>query len=508
MKRLEANQDWTLMDPNECPGLCDVYGLEFETLYCKYESEKKGRVTMPAQRLWKAILVSQIETGTPYLLYKDACNQKSNQKNLGTIRGGNLCTEIIQYSSSEEVSVCNLASVSLSRMVNQKEKSFDLKRLHAVVKVVARALDKVIDRTEYPVAAAKTSNLRHRPMGIGVQGLADAFLKLGYAFESDEAADLNRRIFETMYHGALEASSEMASEKGAYESYEGSPASKGLLQFDMWEGETSFSGLYDWPALKARIAQTGLRNCLLIAPMPTASTSQILGNNEGFEPYTSNIYSRRVLSGEFVVMNPHLLSQLVELGLWDEEMKQSLIAAGGSVQNIANIPESLKPLYKTVWEIKQRTILNLAADRGRFIDQSQSMNVYMGAPTVPKLTSMHFHAWKLGLKTGCYYLRAQPAASPIQVTVDPAVAKKTQEGTTETPVLTPLTTNIPTSGETDSIGATNSRLAAKPPLPGNGVETPQTSSVVSGADKRRGSGAAGLKQARRRSVTTELEKNT
>lgn len=416
MKRVEKNEEWTLMCPNECPGLADVYGEEFEALYEKYEKEGKGRRTMKAQKLWYSILEAQTETGNPFMLYKDACNRKSNQKNLGTIRSSNLCTEIVEYSSADEVAVCNLASIALPTYVDANNGTYDFQKLHEVCQVVVKNLNKIIDINYYPVPEARKSNFRHRPIAVGVQGLADAFLALRIPFDSPEAKHLNKQIFETIYHAALTASIELAKVDGPYETYEGSPASKGELQYDMW-GVTP-TDLWDWHDLKQKIARHGIRNSLLVAPMPTASTSQILGFNECFEPYTSNIYSRRVLAGEFQVVNPWLLKDLVDMGLWSDNMKNRIIADGGSVQNIPNIPADIKALYKTVWEISQRTIVQMAADRGAFIDQSQSMNIHMKDPTMGKITSMHFAGWKLGLKTGMYYLRTMAASAPIQFTVD------------------------------------------------------------------------------------------
>lgn len=418
MKRVEENGEWSLMCPNECPGLHEVYGDEFEALYNKYEKAGKVMKTIKAQKLWYAILECQTETGNPFMLYKDACNRKSNQKNLGTIKCSNLCTEIVEYSAPDEVAVCNLASIALPTYVDMKseEPTYDFKKLHKVVKVVARNLNKIIDVNYYPVKEAENSNMRHRPIGLGVQGLADAFLALRLPFDSPEAKQLNIQIFETIYHAALESSCELAQEEGPYSSYEGSPASKGQLQYDLW-GVTP-SKLWDWDTLKADIKQHGLRNSLLCAPMPTASTSQIMGFNECFEPYTSNIYSRRVLAGEFQVVNPWLLKDLVEMGLWSENMKNRIIADGGSIQNIPNIPADTKALYKTVWELSQKVIIDMAADRGAFIDQSQSLNLHLKAPTFGKITSMHFYGWKKGLKTGMYYLRTMAAAAPIQFTVD------------------------------------------------------------------------------------------
>ncbi|KAL5346144.1 ribonucleotide-diphosphate reductase subunit rnr1 [Pseudogymnoascus australis] len=416
MKRVEKNGDWTLMCPNECPGLADVYGDEFEALYESYEKEGKGRKTIKAQKLWYSILESQTETGNPFMLYKDACNRKSNQKNLGTIRSSNLCTEIVEYSSPDEVAVCNLASLALPTYVDMTNGTYDFQKLHEVTQVVVKNLNKIIEVNYYPVEEARRSNFRHRPVAVGVQGLADAFLALRLPFDSPEAKHLNSQIFETIYHGALTASVELAQIHGPYETYEGSPVSKGELQYDMW-GVTP-TDLWDWDSLKAQIKQHGIRNSLLVAPMPTASTSQILGFNECFEPYTSNIYSRRVLAGEFQVVNPWLLKDLVDMGLWSDNMKNRIIADGGSIQNIPNIPADIKALYKTVWEISQRTIVQMAADRGAFIDQSQSLNIHMKDPTMGKITSMHFAGWKLGLKTGMYYLRTMAASAPIQFTVD------------------------------------------------------------------------------------------
>ncbi|KAL5115052.1 ribonucleotide-diphosphate reductase subunit rnr1 [Pleosporales sp. CAS-2024a] len=416
MKRVQENGEWTLMCPNECPGLADVYGDEFEELYTRYERENKGRETVRAQKLWYAILEAQTETGNPFMLYKDACNRKSNQKNLGTIRSSNLCTEIVEFTAPDEVAVCNLASLALPSFVDYKHGEFDFHKLHEVTQVVTRNLNKIIEVNHYPVEEARRSNFRHRPIGLGVQGLADAFLALRLPFESPEAKKLNTQIFETIYHAALTSSCDIAKELGPYETYQGSPVSKGQLQYDLW-GVTP-SDLWDWSSLKDKIAQHGVRNSLLVAPMPTASTSQILGNNECFEPYTSNIYSRRVLAGEFQVVNPWLLKDLVDMGLWSENMKNRIIADGGSIQRIPNIPDETKVLYKTVWEISQRTIIQMAADRGAFIDQSQSLNIHMKEPTMGKITSMHFAGWKLGLKTGMYYLRTMAASAPIQFTVD------------------------------------------------------------------------------------------
>ncbi|XP_062513917.1 ribonucleoside-diphosphate reductase large subunit-like [Corticium candelabrum] len=425
MQRVESNGDWSLMCPDECPGLADVWGDEFEQLYTRYEKEGRARRVVKAQKLWFAILESQVETGTPYMLYKDSCNRKSNQQNLGTIKCSNLCTEVVEYSSPDEVAVCNLASIALPRFVTS-DQQYDFKKLYEVTKVVTRNLNKIINVNYYPVPQAKTSNFRHRPIGIGVQGLADAFILMRYPFESEEAVELNKRIFETLYYAALETSCELAEELGPYETYEGSPVSKGILQQDMW-GAPDPEGLWDWKALREKIARHGVRNSLLLAPMPTASTAQILGNNESIEPYTSNVYSRRVLSGEFQIVNTHLMNDLAAKGLWNGDMKQKLIANNGSVQKIEEIPDDLKLLYKTVWEISQKSLINMAADRGVFVDQSQSFNVHMAEPNYGKLTSMHFYGWKKGLKTGMYYLRSKPAASAIQFTIDQKF-KTTQKG--------------------------------------------------------------------------------
>ncbi|HEY8959410.1 ribonucleoside-diphosphate reductase subunit alpha [Chitinophaga sp.] len=414
MKRVESNGDWSLFCPHEAPGLHDCWGEKFETLYEQYEKEGRARKTVKAQDLWFAILDAQIETGNPYLLYKDAANRKSNQQNLGTIKSSNLCTEIIEYTDADEVAVCNLASLALPRFVIDGK--FDHQKLYEVTYQATLNLNKIIDNNYYPIEEARRSNLRHRPVGLGVQGLADAFILMRYPFESDEAKKLNSEIFETIYFAGLSASNDLAKKEGAYESFPGSPASKGILQFDMWDVKPS--ARWDWDSLKQSIIKDGIRNSLLLAPMPTASTSQILGNNECFEPYTSNIYTRRVLSGEFVVVNKHLLKDLVELGLWDNDMKTKIISHNGSIQNIAEIPANIKELYKTVWEIKQRNLIDMAADRGAFICQSQSLNLFVDTPTTGKLTSMHFYAWKKGLKTGMYYLRTQAAAQAVQFTVE------------------------------------------------------------------------------------------
>jgi ribonucleoside-diphosphate reductase alpha chain len=422
MKRVENNEDWTLFCPNECPGLADVYGDEFEKLYEKYEREGKGRKIVKAQDLWFEVLEAQIETGTPYMLYKDAANKKSNQKNLGTIKSSNLCTEIIEYTAPDEVAVCNLASLALPKFVNEETGEYDFQKLYDVTYVATKNLNRVIDVNYYPVEEAKNSNMRHRPIGLGVQGLADAFILMGMPFESAEARKLNKDIFETIYFAAMTASKDEAIVDGPYETFKGSPVSKGIFQYDMW-GVTPESGLWDWDSLKKEVKKHGVRNSLLVAPMPTASTSQILGNNECFEPYTSNIYTRRTLSGEFIVVNKHLMRDLIKLGLWNESMKNKLIAAKGSVQQIPEIPQHIKDLYKTVWEISQKAIIDMSADRGAYICQSQSLNIHIQDPNFGKMTSMHFYAWKKGLKTGMYYLRSRAAADAIQFTVDKASAK-------------------------------------------------------------------------------------
>lgn len=420
MKRVEANEDWTLFCPNEAPGLAEVYGDEFEKLYEKYEREGKGRRTVKAQDLWFEVLESQIETGTPYILYKDAANKKSNQKNLGTIKSSNLCTEIMEYTAPDEVAVCNLASIALPKFVMEDESGklyYNHEKLYEITKVATKNLNKVIDINYYPVEEARNSNMRHRPIGLGVQGLADAFILLRMPFDSEEARRLNKDIFETIYYAAMEASCELAELEGTYQTYKGSPVSKGIFQFDMW-GVTPDSGRWDWNALKQKVKKHGVRNSLLVAPMPTASTSQILGNNECFEPYTTNIYNRRTLSGEFVVVNKHLLRDLIELNLWNDDLKNQLIANNGSVQHIDEIPQNIKDLYRTVWEISQKAVIDMAADRGAYICQSQSMNLFVQDPNFGKLTSMHFYAWKKGLKTGMYYLRSKAAVDAIKFTVD------------------------------------------------------------------------------------------
>ncbi|MEN2284299.1 ribonucleoside-diphosphate reductase subunit alpha [Algoriphagus sp. SE2] len=434
MKRVEQNENWSLFCPNEAPGLSECHGEEFERLYEKYEREGRARETIKAQELWFEILESQIETGTPYMLYKDAANGKSNQKNLGTIKSSNLCTEIIEYTSPDEVAVCNLASLALPKFVRMGPDGklfFDHQKLYEITKVATRNLNKVIDVNYYPVEEARRSNFRHRPIGLGVQGLADAFIMLRMPFESAEAKGLNEDIFETIYYAAAETSMELAMLEGTYETYEGSPASQGILQFDMW-GVTPKSGRWDWNTLKEKIKKNGMRNSLLVAPMPTASTSQILGNNECFEPYTTNIYTRRTLSGEFIVVNKHLMKDLIRLGLWDDTMRNRLISTNGSVQTLPGVPQNIKDIYKTVWEISQKVVIDMAADRGAYICQSQSMNVFLQDPNFGKLTSMHFYAWKKGLKTGMYYLRSQAATSAIKFTLDksnfePKVDKAMQE---------------------------------------------------------------------------------
>ena len=434
MRRVEEDTTWTLMCPNECPGLYDSHGEEFEKKYLEYESSNKGRKTIKARELWEKILESQIETGTPYMLYKDAANRKSNQKNLGTIRSSNLCTEILEYTSADEVAVCNLASIALPMFV--KDGGFDHQGLYDVTVRATKNLNKVIDRNYYPVKEAENSNFRHRPIGLGVQGLADTFIKLRMPFTSDEAKALNQEIFETLYFAALTASKDEAKDEGPYESYKGSPISKGEFQHNLWGiKDEELSGRWDWTALRKDVKKHGVRNSLLVAPMPTASTSQILGNNECFEPYTSNIYTRRVLSGEFIVVNKHLLEDLVNLGVWNEDLKQELMRANGSIQQLDNIPDEIKELYKTAWELSMKDIIDMSRQRGYFIDQSQSLNLFMEGATMAKLTSMHFYAWKSGLKTGMYYLRTKSAVDAIKFTLD----KKKEEKVAE-PVAAAATT--------------------------------------------------------------------
>ncbi len=421
MKRVKENGDWTLMCPHECPGLSETHSAEFEALYTRYEREGKGRKTIKAQDLWFKILESQIETGTPYMLYKDAANAKSNQQNLGTIKSSNLCTEIIEYTAPDEIAVCNLASIALPKYVTE-EGTFDHNKLFEVTYQATVNLNKIIDENYYPVEEARNSNVRHRPIGLGVQGLADAFIMLKYPFESEEARALNREVFETIYYASMTASKDLAKVQGAYETFEGSPVSKGIFQFDMWN--VTPTNRWEWDVLKEEVKTYGVRNSLLLAPMPTASTAQILGNNECFEPYTSNIYTRRVLSGEFIVVNKHLLKDLVKEGLWNKDMRQKIMASNGSIQNISEIPQYLKELYKTAWEISQRAIIDLAADRGAYICQSQSLNVFMENANFGKLTSMHFYGWEKGLKTGMYYLRTKAATDAIKFTVDKSVVEE------------------------------------------------------------------------------------
>jgi len=417
MKRVENNENWSLFCPDKAQGLSDVYGKEFDELYEKYESEGLATKTVPAVEVWKSIIKSQSETGTPYMLYKDACNEKSNHKHIGTIKSSNLCTEILEYTDKDETAVCNLASIALPKYVDVEKNEFNHEELHRVTKMVTRNLNKVIDKNFYPTENGMRSNMRHRPIGIGVQGLADVFILLRMTFGSEESRKLNRDIFETIYHASLESSCELSEMYGTYETFKGSPFSKGILQFDMWDRDPQFSGRYDWDAMR-KLVKKGTRNSLLLAPMPTASTSQILGNNECFEPYTTNIYLRRTLAGEFVVVNKHLVEDLKKIGLWSKEMKDLMVKANGSVQNIIDIPDDLKELYKTVWEMSQKTIIDMAADRGVYIDQSQSMNLFVESPTVSKLSSMHMYAWKTGLKTGMYYLRSKAKARPIQFSLE------------------------------------------------------------------------------------------
>ncbi len=428
MKRVKENGEWTLMCPHECPGLADTHSADFEALYTQYEQAGKGRKTIKAQDLWFKILESQIETGTPYMLYKDAANSKSNQQNLGTIKSSNLCTEIIEYTAPDEIAVCNLASLALPKFVTEDGK-FDHNKLFEVTYQATINLNRIIDENYYPVEEAKNSNMRHRPIGLGVQGLADAFISLGYPFESEEARALNREVFETIYYASMTASKDLAKVEGAYETFAGSPVSKGVFQFDMW-GVTP-TDRWEWNVLKEEVMKYGVRNSLLLAPMPTASTAQILGNNECFEPYTSNIYTRRVLSGEFIVVNKHLLKDLVKEGLWTKEMRQKIMAANGSIQGINEIPQKLKDLYKTAWEISQKALIDQAADRGAYICQSQSLNIFMENANFAKLTSMHFYGWEKGLKTGMYYLRTKAATDAIKFTVDKSVVEKPSEKTIE-----------------------------------------------------------------------------
>ncbi len=446
MERVEANGEWSLFCPHEAPGLHECFGEKFEKLYQQYESEGRARKTIKAQDLWFAIIEAQIETGTPYLLYKDAANSKSNQQNLGTIKSSNLCTEIMEYTSADEVAVCNLASIALPRFVN--EGKFNFEKLYEITYQATKNLNMIIDNNYYPVEEARNSNVRHRPIGLGVQGLADVLILMRLPFESDLAKMMNKNIFETIYFAAMTSSKDLAKKDGAYESFKGSPLSKGLFQFDLWNVKPS--DRHDWDTLKKEVKKYGVRNSLLIAPMPTASTSQILGNNECFEPYTSNIYSRRVLSGEFIIVNKHLLKDLIQLGLWNNTMKNKIITANGSVQGIKEIPAEIKDLYKTVWEIKQRNLIDMAADRGAFICQSQSLNLFVDNPSTSKLTSMHFYAWKKGLKTGMYYLRTQAASQAVQFTVEKQGGKS----------MEPVVPQIEASQNNDLEGIELSKLEA------------------------------------------------
>ena len=424
MRKVKANEDWCLFSPSECPGLSEMCGDDFDSLYRHYEGEKREKVKINARDLWFKIMDSQMETGTPYLLYKDACNKKSNQQNLGVIKSSNLCTEIVQYSDHTETAVCNLASIALNRFVKTDPNvapCYDFETLHAVTKIVTYNLNRIIDINYYPTEKTKKSNMRHRPIGIGVQGLADVFMMMNYAFASSEAKELNKQIFETMYHAALESSVELSKLNGPYETFQGSPASKGVLQFDMWEYDPG-NARYDWTALKASVVEHGLRNSLLLAPMPTASTSQILGNNEAFEPITSNIYTRRTMAGEFIVMNKYLMRELIHMGLWNERLKNNIIANRGSIQHLTNLSEHVRNKYKTVWEIPMKDVIDMSADRAVFICQSQSLNLWMEEPNYKSLTSMHFYAWQKGLKTGLYYLRRKPKHQAQQFTIEPLKA--------------------------------------------------------------------------------------
>ena len=458
MERVQTDTEWTLMCPNECPGLFECHSEEFEALYHKYEAENKGRKTVKARELWEKILESQIETGTPYMLYKDAANRKSNQKNLGTIRSSNLCTEIMEYTSKDEVAVCNLASIALPMFVKNDE--FDHKELFKVTKRVTKNLNRVIDRNYYPVIEAQNSNFRHRPVGLGIQGLADTFIMLRLPFTSDGAKKLNQEIFETLYFAAVTASVEEAKTEGAYESYKGSPISEGLFQHNLWGiKDEELSGRWDWKKLRKDVKKHGVRNSLLVAPMPTASTSQILGNNEAFEPYTSNIYTRRVLSGEFIVVNQHLLEDLVQLGLWNEDLKEEIMRANGSIQDIEIIPLELKELYKTVWELSMKDIIDMSRHRGYFIDQSQSLNLFMENANMAKLTSMHFYAWKSGLKTGMYYLRTKSAVDAIKFTLKKEDKKEPVTETTATADSQNVSTKPMTPQELREMLATSKNAA-------------------------------------------------
>jgi len=494
MKRVEADGTWTLMCPNECPGLFDVWGEEFERLYEKYEADGMGKETVKAQKLWSAIIESQIETGTPYMLYKDSANRKSNQQNLGTIKCSNLCTEIIEYTDKDEIAVCNLASLALNRYVRD-DRTFDFNKLYEVTRVITRNLNRIIDVNYYPLEEAKRSNMRHRPIGIGVQGLADAFILMRYPFDSEEAQTLNKDIFETIYFGALTESCNLAKANGTYETYPGSPVSKGILQFDMWN--VTPSDRWNWAALREEIAAHGVRNSLLLAPMPTASTAQILGNNESFEPYTSNIYSRRVLSGDFQVVNQHLLKDLSDRGLWNDDLKNEIISHNGSIQKIDSIPHDLKRLYRTVWEIPQKNLINMSADRGAYIDQSQSLNIHLAEPTFGKMSSMHFYAWKKGLKTGLYYLRTRPAADPIKFTVDKSKLK-VNAANENNPSLTPVVNGIKKEFNQINGAATNSTplIANDNQVEKNGKPevTPNAATTAADLDKQLTSNADIIEQ--------------
>ena len=427
MKRVKSNADWTLMCPDECPGLADVYGDEFERLYEEYEKSDKGRRTVKARELWFHMLDAQMETGTPYMLFKDACNKKSNQKNVGVIKSSNLCTEIVEYSDNNETAVCNLASIALPTFIDASKSIFDYEKLHEVVKVITYNLNKVIDVNFYPTEKTRISNMRHRPIGLGVQGLADVFIMLDIPFYSMKAKAINKRIFETIYHGALESSCELAQKDGIYGSFVDSPASKGILQFDMWEQHTQNNEFYDWDDMKNKIKNYGIRNSLLVAPMPTASTSQILGFNECIEPITSNIYSRRTSAGEFVLANKYMMMDLIKLDLWNDDIKNNIIANNGSIQQLEIVPQEIRDKYKTVWEIPMRELIDMAADRGVYICQSQSLNLWLEDPNYNTLTSMHFHSWSKGLKTGIYYLRRRGRHQAQQFTIEPEKAKHDNE---------------------------------------------------------------------------------
>jgi ribonucleoside-diphosphate reductase alpha chain len=424
MRKVKANEEWCLFSPSECPGLSDMCGNDFDSLYHHYESEKREKGKINARDLWFKIMDSQMETGTPYLLYKDSCNKKSNQQNLGVIKSSNLCTEVVQYSDHTETAVCNLASIALNKFVKPATTDsngvpcYDFEALHSVTKIVTYNLNRIIDINYYPTEKTKKSNMRHRPIGIGVQGLADVFMMMNCAFSSREAKELNKQIFETMYHAALESSMELAKLHGPYETFQGSPTSDGILQFDMWDCDPG-NARYDWTALKASIVEHGIRNSLLLAPMPTASTSQILGNNEAFEPITSNIYTRRTMAGEFIVMNKYLMRELIDMGLWNERLKNNIIANRGSVQHLTQLSEHVRNKYKTVWEIPMKDVIDMSADRAVFICQSQSLNLWMEEPNYKSLTSMHFYAWSKGLKTGLYYLRRKPKHQAQQFTIEP-----------------------------------------------------------------------------------------